>query len=202
MRRNSILTNTAVALLGSGILAFGLYNIHSVSGVTEGGVLGATLLAQHWLAVSPAISGFLMNLACYGLGWKTLGRPFIYYSMVANAGFSAVYWVCEQFPPLWPQLYAHPLLAALAGAVFVGVGAGLCVRVGGAPSGDDALAMSVSRLVRVKIQWVYFVSDMLVLGLSASYIPLNRLGWSLLTVLRSGQIIGFVQEVGARPAKT
>ena len=202
MRRNSILTNTAVALLGSGILAFGLYNIHSVSGVTEGGVLGATLLAQHWLAVSPAISGFLMNLACYGLGWKTLGRPFIYYSMVANAGFSAVYWVCEQFPPLWPQLYAHPLLAALAGAVFVGVGAGLCVRVGGAPSGAAALAMSVSRLVRVKIQWVYFVSDMLVLGLSASYIPLNRLGWSLLTVLLSGQIIGFVQEVGARPAKT
>ena len=122
--------------------------------------------------------------------------------MVANAGFSAVYWVCEQFPPLWPQLYAHPLLAALAGAVFVGVGAGLCVRGGGAPSGDDALAMSVSRLVRVKIQWVYFVSDMLVLGLSASYIPLNRLGWSLLTVLLSGQIIGFVQEVGARPAKT
>ena len=28
------------ALLGSTILAFGLYNIHSLSGVTEGGVLG------------------------------------------------------------------------------------------------------------------------------------------------------------------
>ena len=33
----------ALALLGSGILAFGLYNIHALSGVTEGGVLGMTL---------------------------------------------------------------------------------------------------------------------------------------------------------------
>ncbi|MBQ8647255.1 MAG: YitT family protein [Oscillospiraceae bacterium] len=198
MRTENLVKKTAVALLGSGILAFGLYHIHSVSGVTEGGVLGATLLLQHWLAVSPAVSGFLMNLACYALGWRTLGRPFLYYSMVANVGFSAVYWVCEQFPPLWPQLCEHPLLAALAGAVFVGIGAGLCVRVGGAPSGDDALAMSISRLARVKIQWVYFFSDMLVLGLSASYIPLSRLGWSLLTVLLSGQIIGLVQEFPAR----
>ena len=34
----------AFALLGSAILAFGLYNVHSFSGVTEGGVLGLTLL--------------------------------------------------------------------------------------------------------------------------------------------------------------
>ena len=33
----------ALALLGSAILAFGLYNVHALSGVTEGGVLGMTL---------------------------------------------------------------------------------------------------------------------------------------------------------------
>ena len=30
----------AITLLGSFILAFGLYHVHSISGVTEGGVLG------------------------------------------------------------------------------------------------------------------------------------------------------------------
>ena len=34
----------AQALLGSAILAFGLYNVHALSNVTEGGVLGMTLL--------------------------------------------------------------------------------------------------------------------------------------------------------------
>ena len=33
-----------LALAGSAILAFGLYNVHSFSNVTEGGVLGMTLL--------------------------------------------------------------------------------------------------------------------------------------------------------------
>ena len=31
------------SLIGSAILAFGLYNVHSISSVTEGGVLGLTL---------------------------------------------------------------------------------------------------------------------------------------------------------------
>ena len=57
-------TECAMALLGSGILAFGLYHVHSLSGVTEGGVLGMTLLLHHWFGISPAVSGFVMNAAC------------------------------------------------------------------------------------------------------------------------------------------
>ena len=48
--------NVLLSLLGSGVLAFGLYNVHSLSGVTEGGALGLTLLLQHWLGISPAWS--------------------------------------------------------------------------------------------------------------------------------------------------
>ena len=77
---------------------------------------------------------------------------------------------------------------------FVGVGAGLCVRVGGAPSGDDALAMSISHATGWKIQWVYLLSDLIVLVMSLSYIPVRRIGYSLFTVLLSGQLIGFVQN--------
>ena len=104
------------------------------------------------------------------------------------------YKICEQFPHLWPGLADMPLVAALVGALFVGVGAGLCVRVGGAPSGDDALAMSISHATGWKIQWVYLMSDLIVLVMSLSYIPVRRIGYSLFTVLLSGQLIGFVQN--------
>ena len=80
--------------------------------------------------------------------------------------------------------------------MFVGIGAGLCVRIGGAPGGDDALAMSIAQLIHVKIQWVYLASDLVVLGLSLTYIPLKRLVYSLLTVILSGQIIGYIQKIG------
>lgn len=189
--KNSILT-----LLGSFILAFGLYNVHSISGVTEGGVLGATLLLEHWTGISPAVTGGIMNILCYVLGWKLLGKEFILYSVLATAGFSGTYKICEQFPHLWPGLADMPLAAALIGALFVGVGAGLCIRIGGAPSGDDALAMSISHATGWKIQWVYLMTDLIVLVLSLSYIPVRRIGYSLFTVLLSGQLIGVIQNVG------
>ena len=186
------------ALLGSTILAFGLYNIHSLSGVTEGGVLGLTLLLKNWLDISPSVSGLILNSVCYILGWRSLGRSFVAYSIISSGGFSLVYKICELFPPLFPQIADMPLVASLVGALFVGVGSGICVRVGGAPSGDDALAMSLSRLARVKIQWIYLASDLIVLLLSLSYIPLKRIVYSLLTVIISGQIIGLIQTIGIK----
>lgn len=192
--KNITFKNCTITLLGSFILAFGLYHVHSISGVTEGGVLGATLLLEHWTGISPALTGGIMNVLCYVLGWKLLGKEFIAYSALATAGFSGTYKICEQFPHLWPGLADMPLVAALVGALFVGVGAGLCVRIGGAPSGDDALAMSISHATGWKIQWVYLMSDLIVLVMSLSYIPVRRIGYSLFTVLLSGQLIGFVQN--------
>ena len=183
-----------LSLLGSGILGFGLFQIHAHSGVTEGGQLGLTLLLQHWLQISPALSGFVISALCYGLGWRTLGKPFLFYSAVSAVGFSITYWICQQFPPLWPNLGEYPLIAALLGAVFVGIGCGLCVRVGGAPSGDDALAMSLSRICKIRIEYVYLISDVSVLLLSLTYIPVARIGFSLLTVLLSGKLVGLVQR--------
>lgn len=188
-------SNCLVIILGSIIQAIGIYNIHAVSNVTEGGVLGATLLIRHWLDISPAVSSLILNLFCYLLGWRTLGKNFIAYSILSICTYSAGYALCEQFPPLWPEIAHMPMLAAVAGALFIGIGAGLCVRAGGATAGDDALAMSLSHLAKVDIQWVYLISDLTVLGLSLSYIPLKRILYSLFTVVLSGQIIGFIQKV-------
>ena len=187
--------NVFLVLLGSAIQAFGIANIHAWSEVTEGGVLGMTLLLHHWTGLSPAISSLVLNAICFFIGWRTLGRDFLLYSIVACGGYALFYALCEPFAPLFPALVASPLLSALLGAVFIGVGAGISVRAGGAPSGDDALAMALSNLSHVSIQWVYLLSDLVVLVLSLSYIPVRVIAYSLLTVILSGQIIGLMQRV-------
>ena len=185
--------NCFLAFFASAFQAFGIYNVHAVADVTEGGVLGATLLLQHWFGISPTYSSFIMNALCFLLGLKVLGKSFIAYSFLAALGYSTGYFICEQFPPLWPEIAAHPLIAALAGALFIGIGAGLTVRAGGATTGDDALAMSISHLMHIPIQNVYLVTDLTVLGLSLTYIPFRRIAYSLLTVILSGQLIGLIQ---------
>lgn len=190
--------NCLVAFFSSAFQAFGIYNVHALSNVTEGGVLGATLLIQHWLHISPAVSSLILNVLCFALGYKTLGKAFIAYSFIAALGYSSGYFLCEQFPPLWPQIAACPLLAAVVGALFIGIGAGLCVRAGGATTGDDALAMSLSHILKKPIERIYLISDLTVLLLSLSYIPFRRIAYSLLTVILSGQIIGLIQKIGVR----
>lgn len=194
------LKNCLSIILGSAILAFGLYNIHSISGVTEGGVLGLTLLLEHWFGISPSISGLVLNGACYVLGLTLLGKEFILYSIIAGGGFSLFYAIFERFPPLWPQIAQMPLAASVAGALFVGVGVGLCIRANAAPTGDDSLALSLSHHFKIGIQWVYLLGDLVVLALSLTYIPFSKIIYSLLTVVLSGQLIGLIQKAG-KPKK-
>ena len=188
------LSNCLIAFFSSAFQAFGIYHVHNLADVTEGGVLGLTLLLEHWLHISPAITGAILNCACYLLGWRMLGKAFIGYSLFAAAGFSLGYGLFEQFPPLWPALSGMPLAAAILGALFIGIGAGLCIRAGGATTGDDALAMSLSHVTKIPIQHLYLISDLTVLLLSLTYIPLGKILYSLLTVVLSGQIIGLLQK--------
>lgn len=188
-------TNCMILIVGSIIQAVGIYNVHSMSEVTEGGVFGLTLLIQHWLGISPAVSSLVINLFCYILGWKLMGKSFIAYSLLSIFTYSAAYRICEFFPPFWPQIGQFPLLAAVAGAMFIGVGAGLCVRAGGSTTGDDALAMSFNYLYGWPVERIYLFSDTLVLLLSLSYIPARRIAYSLLTCILSGQIIGIIQKI-------
>ncbi len=187
-----------LALAGAFIQAMGLCNIHAFADVTEGGVLGATLLIEHWFAISPALSALVLNVLCFFFGWRTLGKDFLFYSALCGVAYSLFYALLEPFAPLFPAVIASPFWSAVVGGLFIGVGAGLCVRMGGASVGDDALAMALSRVTRIDIQWIYLLTDGLVLGLSITYIPLAKLGWSLLTVVLSGQIIGWMQKIGVK----
>ena len=192
------LKNCIILVLSSAFLAFGLYHVHSLSGVTEGGALGLNLLLEHHFSISPSITNFVISVICYLIGWKLLGREFIIYSGVAAGSFSVFYRIFECFPHIYPNLENMPLVASILGAIFVGVGTGIAIRYGGAVCGDDALAMSVSHVTGLKIEWVYMISDLTVLGLSLTYIPVTRIMYSLLTVILSGQIIGFIQRIGKK----
>ena len=183
-------------ILGASILSFGLYNVHAQSDITEGGVLGMTLLLHHWFNISPAISGFIMDATCYIIGYKFLGKQFAINSVVASTGFAVSYSIYERFPPLLPSLTDQPILAALVGGCFVGLGVGLVVKMGGASGGDDALAMVIADATKWKISRAYLFTDLVVLILSLSYIPINKILCSLITVTVSSFIIGAIHSKG------
>ena len=196
--RNIKAKNILIILLGSAGVAFGMYNVHDVSDITEGGIFGLDLLLDYHFGISPAYTNLIFTALCFFLGWKALGRDFIIYSAFSTASFSLFYAIMERTPRLFPQIADHPLLAAVTGAAFVGVGVGLSVREGGAQSGDDALAMALHHYFRWSMSAVYLVSDLVVLALSLTYIPVRKIIFSLITVVLSGQLIGLISKVGKK----
>jgi len=194
-KQNISLKHYALLLCGAAVLSFGLYNVHSQSGITEGGVLGMTLLLNHWFDISPSVSGIMLDLTCYFIGWRLLGNSFLINVFFACCCFSLSYRVWEHLGYIIPDLSHHQLIAAVVGALFVGIGVGVVVREGGASGGDDALALVISHLTKCRISKAYLVTDLTVLCLSLSYIPFGKIVFSLITVTLSSFIIDKIQDM-------
>ena len=181
-------------LVGAAICTFGIHNIHQQVGITEGGVIGGMLLLEHWLRISPAYITPVLDIACYLLALKYLGAGFIRTSILSTLSVSLFYKLWEQFPPMLPDLSGHPLVAAVLGALFVGIGVGIIVRQGGSSGGDDALALVISKVSKCRLSFAYLFTDLTVLVLSLSYIPVSRIAFSLVTVTISSFLIDKAQD--------
>ena len=182
-------------ILGTAILSFGLWNIHTQNQITEGGVLGAILLLQHWFKISPSITGVILDFTCYFIGWRMLGNSFLKNAIFSTCCFSMWYMLWENCGFLLPDMSGIPLVAAVAGAVFVGIGVGIVVKEGGAAGGDDALALVISKAANCRISRAYLFTDLTVLTLSLTYIPFGKIIYSLISVMLSSWIIDKIQDI-------
>lgn len=183
-------------LVGTAICSFGIYNIHRQTGVTEGGVLGMIVLLNYWFGISPSILSVTLDALCYILAFRRLGVRFLIISGVSSLSLSMFFRIWEAFPPMLPNFYGRPLIAAVLGALFIGVGVGIVIVNGGSCSGDDALALFISNLTGWRISRAYLITDFTVLALSLSYIPFSRILYSLITVTLSSYIIDLIQQWG------
>ena len=184
--------------IGTAILSFGIYNIHQQTHITEGGVLGMILFVNHWTGLPSSIISPVLDLMCYIVAFKYLGKKFIKISLVSSAFLSGWFRIWEFNPPLLPDLSGTPLMAAILGGLFVGVGVGIIVRAGGSSGGDDALALSISKLSGIRIAKAYMLTDFTVLALSLTYIPVIKILFSLVTVTLSSWLIDWFQNVELR----
>ena len=189
------LKKVLLIILGAAVCSFGIHNIHQRTAITEGGVIGMMLLIDRWLGLPPAVITPVLDITCYVLAFRYLGGQFIKISVISTFSVSLFYDFWEMFPPMLPDLSAYPLAAAVLGGIFVGVGVGLIVRQGGSSGGDDALALTISHVTHWRLSRAYLFTDLVVLVLSLSYIPLQRIFFSLITVTLSSFLIDRVQDM-------
>ena len=151
------------------------------------------MLLNHWFGIPSSLATPIIDIVCYALAFRALGRHFLEISAFSTLSMAMFFRFWEHFPPVLPSLADKPLLAALLGALFIGVGVGIVVKNGGSCGGDDALALFIHKVSGWRLSRAYLISDITVLALSLTYIPFKKIFFSLITVTLSSYILEFIQ---------
>lgn len=189
-----VLKRAVLILVGAAITTFGIHNIHEVVGITEGGIIGLVLFFDHWFGIPPSVVTPVLDCLSYAVALKVLGGGFLGWSAAATIAVAGFYRIWESMPNILPDLSSNQLLAAVLGALFVGVGVGIVIRQGASAGGDDALALSISKVSGWRVGRCYLFTDLTVLALSLTYIPVRNIAFSLVTVMISSAVIDLVKD--------
>ncbi|MCG7406040.1 YitT family protein [Paenibacillus sp. ACRRX] len=129
-----------VIIIGGALIAsaFNLFLVphHFLSG----GVSGVSMITSYFTKWNISILYFAFNVPLIIWGWFILGRRFVTYSMLSVVSTTL-------FISIIPvvSISKEPLLAAVFGGTFVGIGSGLSLRVGGSSGGFDIIGAIVTK---------------------------------------------------------
>ena len=86
------------------------------------------------------------------------------------------------------------LIGSILAGICVGIGVGLVVRGGGASGGDDVIALLSNKLLKLKVNHVYLITDATVLLMSLIYLDIKQIFYSIIAVTISRKIISIIYK--------
>ncbi len=131
----------ATVLLGGVITAVGLQFFLLPNHMLDGGVTGTSILIAHLTGVPLGLLLAIINLPFVYLGYRKFGRDFMLLSTLGITTLALLTFI--HVPHGFTDI---PILAAVFGGIFVGVGVGLVVRSGGIIDGADTIAVLIDRV--------------------------------------------------------
>lgn len=195
MDKRRLVKKLMCVILASFILSFGVYNFYYQNGITEGGVLGIFLILKNVFNLDLSITSILLDGGLILLGYKIFGKNFLGFTIFSSLSFSFFTAIFERLGFI--VSISDNLVAAILGGICVGIGCGLIILVGGAAGGDDVIALIISKFTKLPIGVVYLFTDISVLLMSLVYLPLNKMLYSVVAVIISGQIINILYKFKA-----
>lgn len=184
-------------IAGTALMAIGAEGFFEHADLVAGGITGIGIMldawtqAQFWLHIPLWFVNIVLNAPLFLLAWKKKGKAFMGRSVLTAALFSLMLYVEELFP-----LYSKdPLLAAVFGGVFLGIGLGLVLSVDATTGGVDLAATLLHTKFRsVSIQKFIFILDATVILAGIALFGVEKGLYAILAVYVTDQFIDLVIE--------
>lgn len=130
-----------LVLVGSGVTALGLQLFLLPNHLLDGGVTGLSIVAAQLLGQPLGLFLVILNIPFVILGYKKFGREFAILSILGITALALLTFI--HIPHGFTDV---PILAAVFGGLFVGVGIGIVLRYGGIIDGADTVAVMIDRV--------------------------------------------------------
>lgn len=155
------LRNIPLILFGSIITAVGLQFFLLPNHMLDGGVTGLSIITSQLSGLPLGLFLILFNIPFVYLGYKKFGSIFAVYSAIGIITLAAL-----TFVHIEHGFTDIPILAAVFGGIFVGVGVGIVIRYGGIIDGADTVAVLIDRVTVFSVGEAIMLINGIVIGLA------------------------------------
>ena len=156
--------------------------------IAPGGITGVATIFNYLWNWPVGMTSMLLNLPLFLIGFRSMGRVFVFRSFVATVLFSACIDLI-QLPPLIDDM----LLASVYGAILLGLGLGLIMRGGATTGGSDMIARMVNkRFPLLTVGTFLFIVDCSVILAAGFTMSAEKALYALINIFVSAKVVDLV----------
>ena len=156
--------------------------------IAPGGLTGVAMILNYLLGVPVGTTSMLLNIPLFIIGWKAMGRVFVFRSLLATVLFSLAIDLIGL-----PPVTMDPLLGTLFGGILLGVGLGLILRGGATTGGTDMAARMVHRRFPfITVGAFLMMLDCIVVLMAAVSMGANEALYALICIFVSSRVLDMV----------
>lgn len=176
-------------IIGVFSAGFGLKGFLLPNRFIDGGATGISLLLENITQINLSYLLIVVNLPFLVLAAKTFNVKFALRSIISIAILAIVVHYVE-----YPTITEDPLLIAVFGGFFLGLGIGMAMRGGSVIDGTEVLAIWLSKKLSITIGDVLLLINIIIFSFGAYVLSLEIALYAILTYLSAAKTVDFVVD--------
>ncbi|NIG56862.1 YitT family protein [Chitinophaga sp. Cy-1792] len=183
--------NILLIVLGAFIFAVGINYLAIPNKLSEGGVIGLTIVTYYYFGWSPGIMNFLINAVLIVVGYRVLDKRTMYYTILGIIFCSLFLYITENHATPVTQ---NTLLASVFAGLLVGIGIGLVFLSGGTTGGSAILARLVNKFTGLSLGNAMLIFDIIVILISSFIIGIEKTMYTFIAVYIGARTVDFIVD--------
>ena len=190
------LLSVVLMTLGTVLAALALECFLIPNTILDGGITGVSIIISKLTRIPLSILVIILNIPFIYIGFKNLGKNFLFRTIYSMACFSLFLTFFEMVSPFTEEI----LLATVYGGALLGIGVGLVIHFGGCVDGTESVAIVISKKTSLSVGQVVLFFNLAIYTIAGFIFGFDRAMYSLLTYVITFKVIDFVSE-GLEQAK-